>query len=1066
MANDLGFLKVWAKANQSIRPTSGNLSDFLNEYKSEPSKKDGSDNAYIDNKTYEVEKSDMPEITAEEKSVLDKYGIDATSFTTKDFENWVLEHGYEFNDMKNGNGDPTWVPKYQGFKKVPTKEEQADFEILSNLAGREYLKEDAKNPVKGAILSVGTVAGAVPIQMLSAYANVADTLGLAGVDVAHNLAENAVRNKDLIRETVTEEHASKWFGGASSKLGNYGALTYNGLMSIGDTVVTSLTMKGIGLRFGLKGDALTKFTSKATSGLLASNSMQSTILQKKKEGLSDEKAVAIGFTTGLAEYITEKYSLEAIFKAPTSMIKKGLISFAAEGSEEGFSNILSNTADYFIAGDDSTIRKNITRYMQNGMSRKDATWQATQDSLWETASSVLVGGLSGVAMSSAYHGFAVSEIKNTGKDMRVVADDVIRIGLELSEDSTAHKYAKKLQKKGIDKISDYQLGSQHIYNVEQIEYEQEQKQKQEQKRIKQELKDGKISYPSADSVSSANIGDTFIEQGSNKIIRVVDRNDTLAKVEITTPSGVKETKLLRVAAVDNMVVDDKYTKVETSVDTPTTTEAPTVAENTTVESNVVSEDEAVTTVRNALASENLTSKQIDSIISNPTLRDAFVRLTGVEIKGTKSEQRAIVRNWHNESKLNTTEESSTTETVAPTTEETSANVPQSADNEIADFENMLVAKGVDNTSRQKIMSVARNIQPALANKGKTLKDFYNGVSFGIADSLGVTETSTNEQRKKAYWNAVAKAFATPSNTTTDEHIDTFLSRADMKTKVVVDAIEATLEPGAKETIFKAMEKQGIKGDIGVFAEKLREEFEKSGSIERFAEYFTDNGQEVIFAIERAMDTNDAQNVKKGTTSKTKKKPKESAKKKTVETKTVEPVTETTDTKDGSDDYKAEDEALIRELEEKIKSVEERIKDIPEDDMRKVNGRAAIRGYRDEIELIRKAEQIVEKKANAKNATTTEIDGVEIQDNTIKWDSLNARQKQAITFVKGIAKASGMKLVLVKNLPGGSGAFSVGENIIYLDVFAGVNPLTNKDIIITTMSHELTHWMEQKSPELY
>ena len=532
--------------------------------------------------------SDTPDITDEEKRVLDKYGIDDASFTTKDFENWALEHGYEFNDAKNSNADATFVPKYKGFKKVPTKEEQADFEMLSNLAGREYLKESAKNPVKATLLSIGSIAGAVPIQILSGYANVADAVGLTGVDVPHSIAENAVKNKDLLRETVTKEHASKWFGGASGKLGNYGALTYNGLMSIGDTVATSLTMKSIGSSFGLKGDALTKFTSRATSGLLASNSMQSKILEKKKEGLSDGKAVAVGFTTGLAEFITEKYSLDAIFKAPASTIKKGLISFLAEGSEEGFSDILSKTADYLIAGDDSTIRKNITQYMQNGMSKKDATWQATADSLWETASSVLVGGLSGVAMSSAYHGFGRSEIKKTGADMRGVATDVIESGLDSPKNSNAYKYAEKLSKKGAGNITDYELGLQHIYNIEQIEYEQKKEEKVAKKAEKATRKTQNSISETADTAEQAptnfpynvyaepqiSIGDKFKDAKTGNTVTVVERDADSTSIEIDT--GAKtETRKVSNTLAENLVTIEQFEPIgnaenaETAISTDT-----------------------------------------------------------------------------------------------------------------------------------------------------------------------------------------------------------------------------------------------------------------------------------------------------------------------------------------------------------------------------------------------------------------------------------------------------------------------------------------------------------------
>ena len=86
---------------------------------------------------------------------------------------------------------------------------------------------------------------------------------------------------------------------------------------------------------------------------------------------------------------------------------------------------------------------------------------------------------------------------------------------------------------------------------------------------------------------------------------------------------------------------------------------------------------------------------------------------------------------------------------------------------------------------------------------------------------------------------------------------------------------------------------------------------------------------------------------------------------------------------------------------------------------------------------------------------------------VNWNDLDARQKKAVTFVKGLAKASGMNLVLVANNKKFNGAYSVDGNTIYLDVYAGINHLDKlSDTIIPTMSHELTHWMKNKAPALW
>ena len=89
---------------------------------------------------------------------------------------------------------------------------------------------------------------------------------------------------------------------------------------------------------------------------------------------------------------------------------------------------------------------------------------------------------------------------------------------------------------------------------------------------------------------------------------------------------------------------------------------------------------------------------------------------------------------------------------------------------------------------------------------------------------------------------------------------------------------------------------------------------------------------------------------------------------------------------------------------------------------------------------------------------------------VNWKDLNKRQREAITFVKGFAKVSGLNLKLVKNgeEEGFNGKYVIRDNTIILDVYAGIDKLKGlfHDSIVPTLSHELTHWMKNKSPVLY
>ena len=98
--------------------------------------------------------------------------------------------------------------------------------------------------------------------------------------------------------------------------------------------------------------------------------------------------------------------------------------------------------------------------------------------------------------------------------------------------------------------------------------------------------------------------------------------------------------------------------------------------------------------------------------------------------------------------------------------------------------------------------------------------------------------------------------------------------------------------------------------------------------------------------------------------------------------------------------------------------------------------------------------------------TEETSGYEADIKTVAWESLNPRQRKAATFMEGLAKAANLDLVLTANAPF-NGAYDIVGNTLYLDVFAGTDPTSKvNDIIIPTASHELTHWMEFESPELW
>ena len=87
---------------------------------------------------------------------------------------------------------------------------------------------------------------------------------------------------------------------------------------------------------------------------------------------------------------------------------------------------------------------------------------------------------------------------------------------------------------------------------------------------------------------------------------------------------------------------------------------------------------------------------------------------------------------------------------------------------------------------------------------------------------------------------------------------------------------------------------------------------------------------------------------------------------------------------------------------------------------------------------------------------------------VNWNDLDARQRQAVTFIKGFAQATGMNLVLEHNPKSKyGGKYEVEDNTITIDISKYYDKAMNlQETIIPTMSHETTHWMKEKSPELW
>lgn len=101
----------------------------------------------------------------------------------------------------------------------------------------------------------------------------------------------------------------------------------------------------------------------------------------------------------------------------------------------------------------------------------------------------------------------------------------------------------------------------------------------------------------------------------------------------------------------------------------------------------------------------------------------------------------------------------------------------------------------------------------------------------------------------------------------------------------------------------------------------------------------------------------------------------------------------------------------------------------------------------------------------------------VDTNAIKRVSLNENQRSAVQASKFIAQALGIKVVWESSTVdengkrrGANGWYDPKDNSIHLDIYAGSNTANDSSALkyaaMRTFAHELTHMIEQQSPEMY
>lgn len=270
-----------------------------------------------------------------------------------------------------------------------------------------------QNAVTGALASALTVI-ASPLNVGGMVESIkADVLGQELNPYARGFVYGNMSG--TARATVKENISESVGGGAGGWL--LGAL-YDALMSYGDSVVSSYFMGDLGAAAGSgAGKLLAKtgltdnyvnLASKVVSSFVTASgqgmqAVGNTVMDAKLRGATATERRILGLVTFLAETATEAIEVETIDSAIhggaerefKNTFKKLLFNMFNEGAGEGVSELVEGIADKVVMDYKSNWAESVQRYIDEGMTKKQAEDAAWKEIMWNAVEAAAVSGISG-----------------------------------------------------------------------------------------------------------------------------------------------------------------------------------------------------------------------------------------------------------------------------------------------------------------------------------------------------------------------------------------------------------------------------------------------------------------------------------------------------------------------------------------------------------------------------------------------------------------------------------------------------------------------------------------------
>lgn len=195
---------------------------------------------------------------------------------------------------------------------------------------------------------------------------------------------------------------------------NVGVSSLDSAVNLGVAMLLSAGISGF---FPMDAQTFNTTSARLVNAIMGSSAATSAIRENLKSGdMTDAQAVTLGIMSGVAEAMTESWSIETLLNGDTTafarlvnrIVKNPVANnllkgFISEGSEEIASNWLNRLFDYIVRHDKSETMQDYNAYLAQGDSSGEAWRKIFAGWLQEDASAGLAGSLAGLTGGASHY---------------------------------------------------------------------------------------------------------------------------------------------------------------------------------------------------------------------------------------------------------------------------------------------------------------------------------------------------------------------------------------------------------------------------------------------------------------------------------------------------------------------------------------------------------------------------------------------------------------------------------------------------------------------------------------